>query len=286
MTFEKVKSRFELKLKHIKDCFVHPSRYIQNENKSLESSASFARRIYSSELLPAGTKYVSYIRTCKTAGCINPVHLRLKTPLDRFNQSYKVDKTTGCWNFNARATTGYGVFSIKKKSVLAHRYSYENNIGPIPDNFCVMHKCDNRACVNPAHLRPGTYKQNAADMHMKKRNVKKHPRYSQEVIDRAIELSKTGLSSYQIAKQMCLPPTSVYRFVRDKTKPASTPVSKTCSPVNHRPYCKKGDHVMKLERNMKKLLPDRDKKQPTLSPRLEKTVAALENYLARLDNAS
>ena len=34
-----------------------------------------------------------------------------------------------------------------------------------------MHICDNRSCVNPKHLKPGTYKDNILDMYSKGRAV-------------------------------------------------------------------------------------------------------------------
>jgi hypothetical protein len=62
----------------------------------------------------------------------------------------------GCWHWSyPRATTGYGVLydNDRKLYGLAHRYSYELFIGPIPEET-LDHLCRVRHCVNPAHLEP------------------------------------------------------------------------------------------------------------------------------------
>jgi hypothetical protein len=87
----------------------------------------------------------------------------------------KIDKSGGpdaCWLWTGSRTFGYGRLNVDKIPKLAHRLAYEDAVGPIPEGFVLRHLCESRyprgdktcrLCCNPAHLAPGTDKDNTAD---------------------------------------------------------------------------------------------------------------------------
>ena len=91
-------------------------------------------------------------------------------PRIRFWQ--KVDKSGDCWLWTAYVhRTGYGMFGIAtRNSVYAHRFAYEDTVGPIPDGMVIDHRCLQKACVRPDHLRVVTPKQNEENHHRAQSN--------------------------------------------------------------------------------------------------------------------
>lgn len=75
------------------------------------------------------------------------------TPIIRFEQSYTPDPNTGCWLWTKFIhKSGYAAFSVKSRSISAHKFSYLYFKGQIPKGWQVDHKCKCKTCVNPEHL--------------------------------------------------------------------------------------------------------------------------------------
>lgn len=80
-----------------------------------------------------------------------------------------------CWEWQGTIDQdGYGKLKHARRTMyLAHRVSWElHNNQVIPQGLFVCHTCDNRKCVNPAHLWLGTPADNATDKTIKDRQAK------------------------------------------------------------------------------------------------------------------
>lgn len=74
------------------------------------------------------------------------------------------------WTGSIGSARGYGQITLPGGlSTSAHRVSWMIHNGVIPADMHVLHNCDVRICVNPAHLRLGTNEENMADRDRKGR---------------------------------------------------------------------------------------------------------------------
>lgn len=77
----------------------------------------------------------------------------------------QVDRSGPCWVWlGRRSSNGYGLLGHTALSErFVHRLSWVIANGAIPGGSWVLHRCDNRPCVNPDHLYLGTASDNARD---------------------------------------------------------------------------------------------------------------------------
>ncbi len=80
---------------------------------------------------------------------------------ERFWDKCTPEPNSGCWFWTGAASSGYGSFRVDGKAWTAHRFACQAVRGEIPANKVVDHLCRNTLCVNPRHLEPVSYSENA-----------------------------------------------------------------------------------------------------------------------------
>lgn len=146
----------------------------------------------------------------------------------------KVDRSGDCWEwkgarryFYKAKGAGYGRFHVERKEVSAHRYAWFLTHGEIPASMCVLHRCDNPACVNPSHLWLGTPMDNARDCVSKGRasgNKTGNPTLDLHTAIEAVRLYDSGVSQRDIAQKFGVTQTLISYYVTGKRAgvPAAT----------------------------------------------------------------
>lgn len=119
-----------------------------------------------------------------------------------------------CWNLGSKGT--YAVINLCGRNYPAHRIAFQVYNGDIPDGYFVAHKCDNKQCVNPAHLEVATAGKNTRDafkrglVWIRKGDKSASAKMTEaQVIEAFEEARKTGHGYRRIAKRLGLPPSAL-----------------------------------------------------------------------------
>lgn len=91
---------------------------------------------------------------------------------------------SGCWGWSPLRSDGYGnpvtvpsrTTASGRTGLYPHWLAYRLFVGPVPEGLILDHVCRNRGCVNPEHLEPVTYAENALRGDMSNRRKAECPR--------------------------------------------------------------------------------------------------------------
>lgn len=157
-----------------------------------------------------------------------------------FSRSKIPDNLDDCWIWEgAKDTGGYGSFSKNGRNYTSHRVAYFLYYKSDPNDKCVLHKCDNRSCVNPKHFFLGTNYDNVLDKMSKGRQgraigelsgPKKHPEsypkgskmHNSKLTEDSVKemrciYDKGGTSTYELAEKYNVSQALIWYAVNRKT---------------------------------------------------------------------
>lgn len=137
--------------------------------------------------------------------------------INRFWRKVNKECDNGCWEWiNCKGR--YGRFWVDGSTFYAHRISWLINRGQIPIGMEVLHKCDNKICINPDHLYLGTQSDNNSDR-VTRFNGKiagRPKRFSDSDIEEIKKLYHEGVSQGDIARKFSTYRSTISLVVNDK----------------------------------------------------------------------
>jgi len=139
---------------------------------------------------------------------------------ERFWSKVSIKDKYSCWEWTSGLDRyGYGEFwsNDRQTSIQSHRVSWTLINGDIPDKLFVLHKCDNRKCVNPDHLFLGTQLDNMKDMESKGRRANGKSKLSEMNILEIRELSSLGVTGKVLSKEYGVLPSCISKIIKKQT---------------------------------------------------------------------
>jgi hypothetical protein len=150
--------------------------------------------------------------------------MKKMTSIERFQSKVKISES-GCHEWTGGLSEkGYGVFKGEKRLTWqAHRWIYHYHNPKTPVFLYILHKCDNRKCVNPNHLYSGIQFDNMRDMHERGRANKARgidsalSIFNESLVSNIKGLYAIGIQAKLIAKCIKQSHSAVWSVISGKT---------------------------------------------------------------------
>jgi hypothetical protein len=208
------------------ECWIWMGRYVgASPTVGMASGSSGSAKRYAFFLeFGRMPQRVKLTMSCRNASCVNPFHIIDGDDAERFWLKVKILGKDDCWLWVAGTRRdGYGVFQVfnPHKNFAAHRFAFEDKVGPIPSRLYVCHRCDRKLCVNPSHLFLGTQKDNMVDA-VSKGIMRKGSRHgmaklTEDNIRDIRRQSHSGMSAAKIALGLKISPSNVRLILTGET---------------------------------------------------------------------
>lgn len=135
----------------------------------------------------------------------------------KFESKFERLSTDECWDWKGRLSSqGYANIWFQWYAYRASRVSLAFEKLPPDESRLACHHCDNRACVNPAHLYWGDYRSNTNDC-VRRGRFKGHGKPSREDVVKIREMHASGMTLVTISSQFGVDASNVGLIVRRKT---------------------------------------------------------------------
>jgi hypothetical protein len=157
----------------------------------------------------------------------------METIIEKFWNYVVKGEPNDCWEWKGCKCQGYGQlrdYSSENKNgkYFSHRFSYQLHhplIKSIHDiDLCVCHSCDNRGCVNPAHLRLDTRTNNNKERMEKNRSYRpvgeRNPTCilnEKQVKEIRSEYQAGNITQVELAKEYGVKPTVIWEIVNRRS---------------------------------------------------------------------
>lgn len=140
--------------------------------------------------------------------------------VERFWAKVDIRGPNECWEWTAGCfAAGYGAFRVGGATMAAHRLALAID-GRDPGAMWALHSCDNRACVNPAHLRRGDRAENTTDAFSRNRRLRGN-RHDAKLTPRDVAQARLlwagGHSQTSIARRFGVSQAAISAVVNGKT---------------------------------------------------------------------